>query len=179
MANKIFKLKGVKATGFLLVKACTVLFALIGFANSGIALYEWIRTEFRKSELLATIVRVDRQLPDYDLVEIEFRNPSNEIESIRNLRIVCDNAVENDIFVANNFPESWKPFNSIETIPLSIEAGLAKKLEVITLKEPGEKSSLDNCDYLNTKWQDINDEVVTGSQISYPKETVFFTHTLM
>lgn len=158
----------------------TIIMAIYGLISGTIDTYDKISSLFDSDSLIAVVERVDFQPRKYDLVEINFRNPTKETKSVSDVHILCTSHDRGNmrIYAANNIPEEWNLFNDIELTPVSINPGEAKKLNLLFFKVDNIQSSFQDCSAIQPVWTGAGLKEQHGDTVEVPENAVTFTHTV-
>lgn len=164
-------------TGFIF----TILMAINGLTNIVVDNYSKLSSLIEDDSLIAVIGYVDLQFDKYDLVEVDFRNPTKSTKTISDVSLLCKTSTDSSlrIFAANNAPKEWSVFRNIELMPISIEPGRARKVKLIFSKEKSIGYSLRACASIMPTWTGNTFNVQHGDRVEIPDGAVTFTNTTL
>lgn len=159
----------------------TILMAVNGLISGTIDAYDKISSLFDSDALIAVVGRVDFQSRKYDLVEVDFRNPTKETKTVSDVQVLCTSrdGGSKRIFAANNIPEEWNFFSGIELTPAVIKSGEAKKLNLLFFKSDNIPNSLQDCSAIQPVWTGTGFNEQRGDSVEIPENAVTFTNTVL
>lgn len=158
----------------------TILMAINGLISGAIDVYEKVSSLLGNESLIAVVGRVDFQNIEYDLVEVDFRNPTEGTQTVSDVQVLC---LSRDgrgmrMHAANNIPKEWNIIDGIKLTPFSIKAGEAEKVNVIFLKHDDSSYSLQDCSVIQPVWTGTGFNEQRGDRVELPENVVTFYHTV-
>lgn len=159
----------------------TILMAINGLANGVIDGYSKISSLIEDDSLIAVVGRADFQPDKYDLVEIDFRNPTKSTKTISDVSLLCNsfNGLSWRIYAANNTPKEWNIFKDLELTPVSIRPGEARKVALVFYKNTTIGNSLHTCASVTPAWTGSEFKEQKGDTVLIPGNAVTFTNTTL
>lgn len=159
----------------------TILMAINGLISGTFDAYDKISSLFDSDSLIAVVGRVDFQSRKYDLVEVDFRNPTKETKTVSDVQVICTSRDGKGIrmFAANNIPKEWNTFRGIELTPVPIKPGESERLNFIFIKSDNIPSSLKECSAIQPVWTGTGFNEQRGDSVEIPEDAVTFTHTVL
>lgn len=159
----------------------TILMAINGLINGAIDAYAKISSLIEADSLIAVVARAEFAQDKFDLVEVDFRNPTRDTKTISDVSLLCtfSNGLLWRVFPANNTPKEWNIFKDIELTPISVKPGEARKIALIFLKDRSVRNSLNACTSIAPAWTGSEFKEHHGDTISIPINSITFTNTTL
>ena len=158
----------------------TILMAINGLISGAIDVYEKVSSLFESESLIAVVGRIDFQESKYDLVEVDFRNPTEKTKTVSDVQVLClsRDGLGMRMHAANNIPKEWNIFDGIKLTPFSVKAGEAEKVNVVFFKHDDSPHSLQDCSVIQPVWTGTGFNEQRGDRIEVPENVVTFSNTV-